>query len=191
MPDETHPIHSRGKALEDLFFYEQDLVLAKKKQQLRKMERNLETLAGISGITDEAVLRKLTELNIQVEVLATLSIIPLVEVAWADGKIDDQERQAILDGAQSFGIYEGQVNRHLFEHWLQNQPPKGMAESWIFYMQGLCQLLSERERRALRAELLQRARRVVESACGRPGKKPKVSRRKNEALLKLERAFEP
>ncbi|MGB9004569.1 MAG: hypothetical protein WCB96_02470 [Candidatus Aminicenantales bacterium] len=191
MPVEAHYLHTRGRVLEDLFFFKQDIVLTEKKRQLQKMQLNLKTLSGISGITNEVILRKLTELNIQVEVLATLSIIPLVEVAWADGIIDDKEREAILQEAESFGIFEGQANRSLFEHWLRNQPPKEMIESWIFYMQGLCQLLNESERRALKSDLLQRVRKVVEAEGGKPGAKPRVSRRKNDVLLRLERAFEP
>lgn len=173
-----------------MFFFKQDQALVEKKRQLQKIEHNLETLAGISGITDEALLRKLTELNIHVEVLATLSIIPLVEVAWADGKIDAQEREAILTGAESYGIFKGQVNRHLFDHWLQNQPPKAMIESWVFYMKGLCHLLNESERLALKHHLLHRTRSVVEAVCGRQKKKSKVSRQKEDILLQLELAFD-
>jgi hypothetical protein len=191
MTEKLFPLHVRGKVLEDFFFFKQDLALAGEKRQLQNMEHNLKTISEISGITDEAILRKLIELNIQVEVLATLSIIPLVEVAWADGKIDDKEREAILKAEESFGVFEGQVNRTLFEHWLQNHPPKGMIESWIFYMQGLCQLLGKNERRALKTELLQRARKVAEVESGKPKAKSKISRRKEEVLLQLEQAFEP
>lgn len=155
------------------------------------MEQNLKTLSLISGITDEAILRKLIELDVQIEVLATLSIIPLVEVAWANGKIDGKERAAILKEAESFGVFKGQINYGLFEHWLQNQPPKGMIESWIFYMQGLCQLLCKNERGALKTNLLQRARKVAEVKNGKPNRKSKISRRKEEVLLLLEQAFEP
>ena len=191
MAEEPHPLHLRGKTLEDLFFYKQDQALAEKKRLLQKMEHNLETLAGISGITDEVILQKLTQLNIQVEVLATLSIVPLVEVAWADGKLDDQEREAILSGAESHGVFKGHVNRSLFEHWLKNQPPKEMVESWIFYMQGLCHLLNEGERQALKIHLLRRTRSVLEAVCSPQKKKSKVSRRQENVLVKLERAFEP
>ena len=191
MTEEHYPLHLRGKRLEDLFFFKQDLALAGEKRQLRKMEHNIKTLSEISGITDGDILRKLIELDIQVEVLATLSIIPLVDVAWADGKIDEQVRGAILKAAESFGVFEGQVNRSLFEHGLHNQPPKGMIESWIFYMQGLCQLLSKNERRALKTDILQRARKVAEAESGKPKAKSKISRRKEEALLRLEQAFEP
>jgi len=191
MAEKLYPLHVRGKRLEDLFFFKQDLALAGEKRQLRKMEHNLKTLSEISGITNEAILRKLIELDIQVEVLATLSIIPLVEVAWANGKIDDHEREAILKAAEIFGVFKGRVNRILFEHWLQNQPPKGMIESWIFYMQGLCQLLGKNERRALKTDILQRARKVTGAESGKSKATSKISRRKEEVLLRLEQAFEP
>ena len=191
MSDEQYPLHLRGKRLEELFFFKKDAALADEKRRLQKMVHDLETLSRISGIADEAILRKLIMLDIHVEVLATLSIIPLVEAAWADGKIDDPEREAILKAAEGFGLVEGQVTRDLFEHALRNPPPKGLVESWIFYMQGLCQLLSKEERRALKKDVLRRARTVAEAESGIKKGAARLSRRKEEALLRLEQAFEP
>jgi len=187
MTDELIQLHSRGRTLEELFFFKQNTVLIEKKQQLQKLERDLKTMSGISGISDAAVLRKLVELSVQAEVLATLLIIPLIEVAWADRKMDEEERAAILKAAENNSIFGGSIDRSLFEHWLQHEPLKGFLESWIFYMQGLCQLLSEKERQALKSDILQRARTVAEA--GRPSLKSKLSRKKDKVLRKLESAF--
>lgn len=187
--DEFHGLHSRGRALEELFFFKQNSILIEKKLQLQKMERSLKTMSGISGISDAALLRKLVELNIQAEVLAILLIIPLIEVAWADRKIDEEERAAILNAAENNKIFGGPIDRSLFEHWLQVEPPKGFLGGWIFYMQGLCQLLSEEERRALKSDILARARTVAEA--GLPLSKSKISRRKEKVLIELESAFKP
>jgi len=191
MPARIKILRSRGKALEGLFFLKQDNVLIEKKRQLKKMEQNLKTLSEISGITNEAILRKLIELNVQVEVLATLSIIPLIEVAWVDGKINKKERELILKKAQSFGIRRGQIDGSLLEQWLKQRPPRGLVESWIYYMRGLCSLLSEAERQELKSDLLQRARAIAETAGGFLGLKPKISLKKEDVFLKLESAFEP
>lgn len=191
MSDEQYPLHLRGKRLEELFFFKKDAALADEKRRLQKTAHDLETLSRISGIADEAILRKLVMLDIHVEVLATLSIIPLVEAAWADGKIDGPGREAILKAAEGFGLAEGHVTRGLLEHGLQNPPPKGLVESWIFYMQGLCQLLSKEERRALKKDVLRRARTVAEAESGIKKGAARLSRRKEEALLRLEQAFEP
>jgi hypothetical protein len=187
MIDEILALHSRGRALEELFFFKQNTVLIEKKQHLQKLERDLKTMSGISGISDAAVIRRLVELNVQAEVLATLLIIPLIEVAWADRKMDEEEREVILKAAENNRIFGGPIDRSLFDHWLQHDPPKGFLESWIFYMQGLCQLLSEKERQALKSDILQRARTVAEA--GRQLPKSKLSRKKDKVLRKLESAF--
>lgn len=191
MPTGHRILSSRGRALEELFFLQQDKVLIENKRQLGKMERTLKTASDISGITDDALLRRLIELNIQLEVLATISIIPLVEVAWADGKIHEKERDVILRAAEDYGIVMGKIGHNLLEQWLQHQPPKGLLESWIYYIQGLCDLLSETDRRALKTDLLRRARAVAEAAGGFLGLTSKTSLREEDMLLKLERAFKP
>jgi hypothetical protein len=189
MTEEIHGLHSRGRVLEELFFFKENSVLIEKKQQLQKMECNMKTVSGISGISNEPVLRKLIELNVQAEVLATLLIIPLVEVAWADRKMDEEERAAILNAAKDNRIFGGPIDKSLFEHWVQQEPPKGFLEAWIFYMQGLCQLLGEEERQALRSDILRRTRIVAEA--GGAGSKTKLSRQKENVLLRIETAFKP
>jgi hypothetical protein len=191
MEKEILGLRARGRVLEDLFFYKQNTALIEKKQQLQKMEGNMKTMAGISGFSNEGLLRKLLELNVQVEVLATLLIIPLIEVAWADGKMNERERAAILATAESSRIFGGPIDSSLFEHWLRQEPPKGFLESWSFYMQGLCQLLGEKERQALESDILQRARAVGQAGRRGAGPKSKVSRKIENVLLKLENAFKP
>ena len=65
------------------------------------------------------MLRKLIEMNVQLEVLATLSIIPLIESAWADGKIEEEEREAVLKGAESYGLLKDRIGYNLLDaRWL-------------------------------------------------------------------------
>jgi hypothetical protein len=190
MPVGKRILRSRGRALEELFFLKQNNVLIENKRQLEKMERTLKTVSDISGITDDDLLRRLIELNIQLEVLATISIIPLVEVAWADGKIHKKEREVILKAAGDYGIGKNQIGHSLLEQWLQHQPPQGLLESWIIYIRGLCHLLSEADCKALKTALLRRARAVAEAAGGFLGLTSKVSLSEEDMLFLLERAFE-
>jgi len=190
MSKQISALRMRGKALEEMFFRQTDHVLIEKKRQLEKTERTLATLAKISGISNEAVLRKLIEMNVQLEVLATLSIIPLIEVAWADGRIQEEEREAVLKGAESYGLLKDQIGYNLLEQWLGHRPPSGLLESWIYYIRGLCPLLSGAERETLKADLIQRAKAVAEAAGGPIRKKSKISLREHDVLAKLESAFE-
>ena len=145
--EKKHPLGARGKVLEDLFYFEKDLTLLEKKQQLRDLERNLKTYAEISGITNEAILRKLAELQVRVETLATLSVIPLVEVAWADGKIDDPEREAILKEAESCGVFPGPGHPQPVRAQLDQTSAQGTARVLDFLHAGVERLARKKRAR--------------------------------------------
>jgi hypothetical protein len=95
-------MRTRAKTLEDLLFLEQDRILIQQLHRMEKMKETKESLAEVSGITNEDVLQKLVELDIRPDVIASLALVPLVEVAWADGEIDEKEKAAILKADSEF-----------------------------------------------------------------------------------------
>jgi uncharacterized membrane protein YebE (DUF533 family) len=95
----------RKKALEESFFAKESAKLLERMKAEKEQRATKEELAEISGIRDEAVLDKLVEMNIEIDTWAAISLVPLVEVAWADGKIDDKERSAVLSAAEANGIF--------------------------------------------------------------------------------------
>ena len=107
----------RGKALEDEFFRKENQRLLEKLRQIKRMEESKEALAEASGITSDAILESLLELNIHAQTLAALAIIPLIEVAWADGHLDQKEGQAILAAAHASGLHRGHAGYELLESW--------------------------------------------------------------------------
>ena len=60
-------------------------------RELKQREASRETLAKASGISNPAILDKLLDLGIRPEIVGALAVIPLVEVAWADGTLDGRE----------------------------------------------------------------------------------------------------
>jgi hypothetical protein len=125
-----------------------------------------EALAAASGITDDAVLDRLAAFNLGADTLAALSVAPLVVVAWADGGIDDKERSAVLAGAAEAGLGRQDVGHQLLDRWLREAPPRNLLATWTDYIRAISAALDDEGRRALRADLLGRARRVAEAAGG-------------------------
>ena len=181
----------RGQTLEDMFFAKQDAVLIEKLRELEKMEQSLKALSAVSGITNEAVLKKLVELNIHPDLLATLAVVPLVEVAWADGEVQPKERRAIMEGAASVGLGKGSVNRALLEEWLKQRPPAKLLDAWTHYIAGLSEVLTNDERESLKSNLLDRARAVAEAAGGFLGIGSAVSRAEQAVIAQMAAAFVP
>jgi hypothetical protein len=82
------------------------------------------------NLDSDPVIDVLVELDVHAETVAAFSIVPLIEVAWADGGIHDKERAAILKAAEERGIEIGSPNHDLFERWLDE---KSLAQVIRFY----------------------------------------------------------
>jgi hypothetical protein len=175
--------------LEDRFFIERDRVLIEKQRELKKLEETRQALAEVSGITNQKVLQRLVDLKVQAETVASLAVVPLVEVAWADGRIDDKEREAIMRASTETGIAKGSPDYDLLDRWLTHRPEPELLEAWKHYIEGLCEMLTPEERESLRADLIDRARRVAEAAGGFLGLTSKVSDAERRMLESLEQAF--
>jgi hypothetical protein len=188
MPKDT--LAERGKGLEDEFFRKREKEVLQRLREKHAREESLGALAEICGFSDENVLGRLVDLGIEAETLASLSLAPLLAVAWADGKIEDREREAILSVAVDKGIHEGTAARELLESWLQGGFSRGMVDAWHDYIRAVCEELGPDERAALQAELLDRARDVAAAAGGFLGLGSKISRAEQQVLDRLAAAFE-
>jgi hypothetical protein len=113
----------------------------------------------------------------------------LVEVAWADGKMDAKEKAAILQGAEAEGVAPGSEAFALLEDWLENRPPPRLLAAWRDYIGALCDAMLPEDRKELKREVLARAHAVAEAAGGFLGLGDKVSPEEKQVYGILETAF--
>lgn len=177
------------RILEDKFFAERDQELLQALRDEAACKERKKALADTSGINDDALLDQLDELDLRCETLAALSLVPLIAVAWADGDVDVKERRAILDAAAQKGVEDGAPAYQLLERWLARKPDDKLLAVWKGYVATLSQKLSEPAKKALKADLLGRARIVAEAAGGLLGFGNKVSKSEKAVLDDLEKAF--
>lgn len=189
MAEKTDPLGGRRKALEEEFFRKENERLAAQLRLKRMSEESKAAMREISGIRDEGVLDKLVELGIGGETLAAMTLVPLVEVAWADGKMEAKERAAILQGAEAQGIAPGTPAFALLEDWLENRPPPRLLGAWKEYVGALCDEMLPEQRKQFKTEVLGRARAVAEAAGGFLGFGDKVSAEEEQVYGILETAF--
>lgn len=178
----------RRKALEEQFFARQEReLLGRMRAEAAEKERR-QALAEASGIEDRAVLDRLAALNLDGSTIAALGLVPLVEVAWADGALHERERDAVVQAAEAHGVAPGSAAHDLLEGWLSQRPGRELLEAWRAYVSALAELLDETERRALRQDVVSRARAVAEAAGGILGL-GKVSDAEERVLKALEAAL--
>ncbi len=179
---------AQGRTIEDLFFYEKDQNLIQARRKLEEMKETKENLAKVSGIQNDAVLDKLLALEIRPETLTTLFMIPLVEIAWADGELHDKERDEVFRYVEKAGLRNKNIPPKIQGTWQKRRPGPELMDAWVDYIKALCSRLSDAERLALKQEVLADARAVASAAGGFLGF-GKLSAEEQRVLDQMEAAF--
>ncbi len=178
------------KTLEDLFFLKQDAILMEEFHRMEQMKETKESLAKVSGIKNDEVLQKLVDLDIRPDVAASLALVPLIEVAWADGCIEAKEKSAILDAAAHSFFAKDSIDYKLLTQWLEHRPSGNLLDAWTHYIQGLCEKLTTSQKTLLKNELIGHARQIAQAAGGFLGLGNKISDEERRILDYLESAFD-
>ena len=143
-------------------------------------------LAERSGLSGDAALDEMIRLGVDAESFPAFALVPLVALAWADGRLSHREREAILVAVEAEGIRPGGAAARLLEDWLSERPPRRLFDAWERYARAVGEDEAVR-RSALAAAVLGRARAVVETA-RRFRSRGRLSRGERRALERIVRA---
>ena len=182
-------LFNRGRSLEEAFFLQRDRELIETMRRNEEIAERRKALSEASGITDPRILDELSEHGLHAEALASLALVPIIEVVWADGHMHPDEHKAVLAAVEKHGIAKNSPAHTLVEHWLSNRPGPKLLKLWKEYVQALQPTLSPEGRRCLKESVISYARAVAEAAGGFLGL-GKVSAEEQAMLKKLEQIFE-
>ena len=189
MAGEPEILRERGRSLEEEFFRREDARLKERLRQTAERESVREALVRASGIKDPKVIDRLIALDVSPETVTALSLVPLVEVAWADGSLDASERAAILARIDSAQFPPDSPARALLEGWLSRKPDPKLLDAWAQLVAGLGEQMSREDVAALKAGLLDRVRGVAGASGGFLGLGSKISTAEADVIRRLEEAF--
>ena len=176
----------RERALEESFFHRRDQELLSQLKKKLATDNAKQAIRELCHIEDEALLDKLAATGIGGESFAAVSLVPLVLVAWADGKVDADERRAVMSAADAEGIEP--VCREILEGWLSHQPDPVLKDAWIGYVGELAHHVSHAELKALKNSVLGRAEKVAKATGGVMGLN-RISTSERAMLDELKAAF--
>ena len=159
-------LEQRKKGLEESFFAKHNRELLEKLRQKTDAAARREQLVAVSGIRNPALLDELVGLGLDAESLAALGLVPLLQVAWADGKVQQREQDALLEAAKKSGVAPGTAGYELLVSWLDREPDPKLFQAWKDYVKALRGAVSEDSLLALRTEVLARAKAVARAAGG-------------------------
>src|SRR5688500_14462776 len=123
---ENDPLAKRGRALEDDYFRKKDRELIEKIRQAGAAERVRKDLGHKAGLDDPQLVQELLDLGFTPDTVPLLPLVPIIQMAWAEGGITKPERELILRLARSRGIEVGSAADRQLTEWLASQPPEAV-----------------------------------------------------------------
>jgi len=121
MPDHD-AFAERGRALEEEYFRKKDRELVEKMRRGAAADQARGELSAQTGLADPSVLAELQDLGFTADTVAVLPLVPVLELAWAEGGITPAERQLLVSLARSRGIAEGSAADRRLAEWMANRP---------------------------------------------------------------------
>lgn len=157
-------LRGREHALEEAFFAKRERELLEALRQKIERERELKDLLEQCGIDDSATAEALAGCGIRASTLPALILTPLLAVAWADGEMEDYEREALVKRALQHRIVPDTEAWDLLQSWLSNKPPDALFEAWMAYAKELAETMAAGERSAFAREILGMASGIAEES---------------------------
>jgi hypothetical protein len=152
--------------LEELFFAQMDQQLLEKLRKQQTTTQTAESIMQLTGISDEKVATELANIGVTIETLTAFRLVPLVAVAWADDRLEDNERDAILQAAEKSGIDPSEPAMALLKSWTTKRPSAELLDAWCNYSKSLSASLNDATRAVFQKEVVEQVQSVARSAGG-------------------------
>lgn len=107
---------------EDEYFRRQDRELIERMRKASEAAQARQELETQTGIHDPEMLQQLQDLCFTPGTISLLPLVPVLQVAWAEGGISGGERSAIVALARSRGIAAGSEADAQLTAWLDQRP---------------------------------------------------------------------
>jgi hypothetical protein len=112
----------RGRSLEEEYFRRKDKELIEKMRKTAAAEQVRSDLARRTGLIDPELLKELDELGFTPDTVILLPLVPVIQVAWAEGGVSDAERRLIVKLARARGVAESTPADAQLTQWLDRRP---------------------------------------------------------------------
>ena len=107
---------------EEEYFRRKDRELLERMRDAAAAADTRKSLENATGIHDAAQIEELQALGFTPDTLALLPLVPVLQVAWAEGGVSGAERAMIVDLARSREIAAGSAADAQLQEWLDRRP---------------------------------------------------------------------
>ncbi|HEY3348176.1 MAG TPA: hypothetical protein VGM13_00170 [Thermoanaerobaculia bacterium] len=162
-------LKERERGIEAQWARKHDEELIQKLRERAKVREISDVLAKKLRVDDPALRQRLLDLGVTRETGPALFFAPLIQIAWADGKVSDRERDTILDMAAIRGVVPGGPAHAQILEWLRKAPAKELFDAAVDVLRVGISVLPGEEREQRVMTYAESFRRVAEASGGKIG----------------------
>jgi len=189
MPD-NNPLDPVRASHEEEFFHQKNQeLITRLRHQLETAER-ARALETATGIHDRELMSWLAELGITPENAPVLHLVPLFQVAWADGAIQPAERELLEKAAAETGIQPETAAYAAFQELLKAPPSRGYYDAALIYVRLVLAALPAEQADGARENLQSLAGQIAKASGGIFGLFSKVADEERTALRQISAQLE-
>lgn len=156
----------RERGFEADYFRKQDARLLAKLRERSALGEVAQALAEKLKVDNAELLRHIAELGITRETGAAMLVMPLIQVAWAEGQVSEAERDTVLSLAAARGIDPGSPAYAQLEAWLKKRPSDELFATALEAMKDGLAVLPAAEREERVKGIVEAAHKVADASGG-------------------------
>jgi hypothetical protein len=144
----------RERVLEEEYFRRKEKEVIEKMRSRAQAEAQRRRLGEQTGVADEEVLSDLQALGYTPETVSLLHLVPLIQMAWAEGDVSSKERDLIVRAARARGIEADSPAEQQLNRWLTSRPSDELFEKTLRAIRAILAARSPEERADSERDLL-------------------------------------
>ncbi|MFZ5444189.1 MAG: hypothetical protein ACOZQL_29605 [Myxococcota bacterium] len=181
---------ARGRSEEEQYFLEQEAKLLEKVRARAAQEDERKALGHYHGVDDPEILRAFEEAGYDRDTVSVIHLVPLIQVAWADGSVSKAEREKLLEIAAARDVKEGTPAHAKLLSWLDESPGPHFFARTMHIITRLVEVFPEDQRRSLHGDVMSTALAVASASGGFLGLGSRVSAAERQLLDGFAAEFE-
>ena len=156
----------RGRSLEEEYFHRKEREIIEKMRVRAAADEQRRRLGQETGVANDDVLHDLQDLGYTPETVMLLHLVPLIQIAWAEGGVTQKERDLIVKAARSRGITAGSPADQQLDLWLAQRPSSELFEKTLRAIRTILEAQPDDARAASEKDLLSLASAIATASGG-------------------------
>jgi hypothetical protein len=164
-----------GRLKVDEYFRRKDAELIRDLKRKEAAHQERAEMKQVAGIADDHVVAELQASGYDRETVRVLHLVPLLQVAWADGEISKEERLHILEAARLHGVEPDSRAHRRLESWLEHRPGDDFFRQSLRAVRAVLHAMEPEQKHTRKLGLLALCTKVASASGGFFGLGSKIS----------------